>query len=340
MYRQYLGFILVILHLSVASVQARPVSLAAVGDIMLAGSSTATLRQKGFDYPFAARAGRLHSCDLALGNLEAPLASAGREYTAKRFRFRVDGRAAGALRRAGFGVLTLANNHVMDFGAEGLQSTVRTLDAQGIGHVGAGDTLEDARRPAIVSVNGARIAFLAYSLTHPDEFYAGRGKAGTAPGLPRYIAEDIAHARTVADSVVVSFHWGGEGEARPKPYQVRVAHRAIECGADLVVGHHPHVLQGIERYGRGVILYSLGNFTFGSMSRTAGESAIARIVLDGGVTEVELVPLNVLNRQVRYQPRELTGDAADRLIGRVNRLSAAMNGRIVKSAGRYLLQMP
>ena len=320
--------------------EARPVSLAAVGDIMLGGSSTTTLQRMGYDYPFAAVANRLHGCDLAVGNLEAPIADAGSEFTAKRYRFRTDGKAAVAMRKAGFGILTLANNHIMDFGTEGLHSTLCSLDAQGIRHTGAGENLANARRPAIVSVNGMRLAFLAYSLTYPAEFYAGSTRPGTAPALPRYIAEDIVRARASADSVIVSFHWGGEGETRPKPYQVMAAHRAIDCGADLVLGHHPHVLQGIERYGRGVILYSLGNFAFGSMSRIAGESVIARILLDSGIAEVELVPLNVLNPQVRYQPREMKGDAANRLIDRINRLSAGMNSRVVQTDGRYLLQIP
>lgn len=306
---------------------------------MLAGSSSATLREKGYDYPFAALADRLRGCDLAVGNMEAPIAAAGSEFTAKRFRFKADGRAAGALQRAGFGILTLANNHVMDFGAEGLRSTLLGLDEQGIRHTGAGTDLAAARRPALVAVNGVRLAFLAYSLTFPAEFYAGRWRPGTAPGLPRYIAEDIARARNEAEHVVVSFHWGAEGETRPKPYQVRIARHAIDCGADLVLGHHPHVLQGIERYGGGVIFYSLGNFAFGSMSGTAGESVMARVVLDRGVAEVELVPLNVLNRQVRFQPRELKGAAADRLLDRINRLSAGMNSNFVKSEGRYLLKL-
>jgi poly-gamma-glutamate synthesis protein (capsule biosynthesis protein) len=323
-----------------AAADARPVSLAAVGDIMLAGSSAKLLQRTGYDYPFAALAGRLRGCDVAVGNLEAPIATSGREFTGKRFRFRTDARAAAAMQRAGFGVLTLANNHMMDFGSDGLLSTLGHLNNQGIRYAGAGADLSSARQATVVTVDGVRIAFLAYSLTYPAEFYATGQRAGTAPGLRRYVAEDVARARRGAEYVVVSFHWGGEGESLPRSYQVAAAHHAIDAGADVVLGHHPHVLQGVERYGRGVILYSLGNFAFGSMSRKAGESVLARIVFDGGVREVELVPLNVLNRQVRFQPREINGIPADSLIERMNRLSAGMRSRMVKLDGRYLLQMP
>ncbi len=305
---------------------------------MLSGSGSVTFQRRGFDYPFAATAGELHKGDIVVGNLEAPIARGGTEFTDKRFRFRTAPKTAAALREAGFAVVTLANNHMMDFGPAALHETLVHLDKTGVAHTGAGDSLAAARQEAVITVADKRVAFLAYSMTFPTEFYATPDSAGTAPGYPRYFREDIARARAGADHVIVSFHWGSEQATAPHPYQVEAARAAIDSGADAVIGHHPHVLQGIEWYKRGVILYSLGNFVFGTMSRTSDRSVIARITLDNGVKKVELVPINVLNKEVHFQPRVLGGKRGEAVITYLNRLSADLGTVIVNEHGRYLVE--
>lgn len=328
----------ILLLLTLASAAAgQEIVITAVGDIMLAGRATAILARTGYDLPFAATAPFLRRGDVVIGNLEAPAARSGTEFREKKFRFRATPAVVPALQRAGFTTLTLANNHILDFGPEALQETISLLERQGLGHAGAGADLAAARTESVRTVNGKRVAVLAYSLTQPTEFFAGPRSPGTAPGWGRYVEEDITRAKSRADHVVVSFHWGGELETKPKPYQTAVARRAIDAGADVVIGHHPHVLQGVERYGSGVIFYSLGNFAFASRSRHADRSVIARVVLDGGVKEVELIPLNVLNREVGYQPRVLTGKRGDEVIARLNRLSEGMGTTITARAGRYLV---
>lgn len=314
------------------------ITLSAVGDIMLAGSGAATYARAGYHYPFAATSHELLRADIAMGNLEAPLATGGTEFTGKKFRFRVNPKAAKALKSAGFSVLTLANNHIMDYGPEGMRETLATLKSQGISHAGAGENIEEARRPALLERKGVNVAFLSYSLTQPLEFFADADRPGTAPGWSRFFREDIRRARSAADYVVVSFHWGEERAAHPRPYQVEAARRAVDAGADLVIGHHPHVLQGVERYRGGVILYSLGNFAFGSLSRHAESSVMARIVLDGGVREVEIIPLNVKNSEVRFQPAILKGKRGRTVISRLNELSRQWNTRIVAEEGRYVVK--
>lgn len=313
------------------------VVITAVGDIMLAGQASGTLMAKGFDYAFSGTAAELRKGDILVGNLEAPLAAGGTEFTGKKFRFRTRPAAAAALKRAGFDVLTLANNHIMDYGAQGLAETLVNLGRAEIGHAGAGADLSEARRGVLVEAKGQRVAFLAYSLTYPAEFFAGSGRPGTAYGSAGRVAEDIARARRNAEYVVVSFHWGAELAEVPKPYQQQAAHSAIDAGADLVLGHHPHVLQGIERYRGKTVVYSLGNFAFGSMSRSADRSMIVRVTLDGARQTVEVVPVNVLNGEVRFRPEILTGKRGDEVIARLNRLSGQFNTRLVASGGRYLL---
>ncbi|RII28402.1 MAG: capsular biosynthesis protein [Geobacter sp.] len=311
----------------------------AVGDIMLAGSGTPVYSRLGYDYPFAATRKYLQRGDLAIGNLESPITSRGDEFRDKRFRFRAEPAAAAALREAGFSVLTLANNHVLDYGSVGLQDTADLLDRYGILHSGAGKNLGEARQAVTITIKGKRLAFLAYSLTFPDKFYASDSTPGTAPGYPSFFADDIAKARQTADYVIVSFHWGTERAERPHSRQVAAAHQAIDAGADVVLGHHPHVLQGIERYKGGVILYSLGNFAFGSLSPSSRQSVIARITLGEGVREVEFIPLNVLNRTVRFQPRVMEAGRGDAVIAHLNRISAHLGTAIVSDGGRHLLDM-
>jgi poly-gamma-glutamate synthesis protein (capsule biosynthesis protein) len=311
----------------------------AVGDIMLGGSATPTLKRFSYDYPFAATAAELQQGDIAVGNLEAPIARHGIEFKDKRFRFRTDPQSAAALKRAGFSMVTLANNHMMDFGAPALQETLRNLDDNGILYSGAGMTLAAARQEAVVRVKGANIAFLSYSLTRPAEFYAADDQPGTAPGFPGYYKKDIARAKATADYVVVSFHWGAEGATAPSLFQIATARAAVDAGADVVLGHHPHVLQGIEQYKKGIILYSLGNFAFGSRSGASARSVIARITLAEGVTSVQLLPLNVLNRVVHFQPRLLEGEAREAVIDHLNRISRALGTVIVNDGERFLVRM-
>ena len=325
--------------LAVQPALAQEIVVTAVGDIMLAGSGVATFQRRGYDYAFAATADELRKGDIAVGNLEAPIALGGTEFMLKKYRFRADPLSAPALKRAGFSVLTLANNHMMDFGVQALLETLHNLDNNGILSVGAGQSLSAAREKTVYQVKGVKVAFLAYSVTLPVEFFATADRAGTAPGYPRYCKEDIAQAKTSADYVVVSFHWGSEGAAAPHPFQVTAAHAAIDAGADIVLGHHPHVLQGIEQYKKGIIFYSLGNFAFGSLSPAADRSVIARITLDRGIKAVELVPLNVLNSEVRFQPKPLKGKRGKAVIEHLNLISREMGTVISAEGSRYLVRV-
>lgn len=323
-----------------APVWAEPVTIHAVGDIMLAGSGTRAYHKQGYSYPFAAVSDRLQQADIVIGNLEAPLAAGGEEFIGKKFRFKVDPAALEAIKDAGFTHLALANNHILDYGSTGLQQTIQALDGAGVAHFGAGPDLGAARKAWITEVKGIKIAFLAYSLVYPEEFFATKGRAGTAPGYRPYYSEDIKLARSRADYVVVSFHWGEEGAKQPKPYQQTTARKAIDAGADVVLGHHPHVLQGVEYYGRGVIFYSLGNFTFGSMSRSSASSMIARITLDDGVRGVEIIPLDVLNSRVRFQPKILSGQPGREAVAEIGRLSEPFGSRITPVDEGYFVTMP
>jgi poly-gamma-glutamate capsule biosynthesis protein CapA/YwtB (metallophosphatase superfamily) len=310
------------------------VTVIAVGDIMLGGTAGPELTRFGYDYPFARVAEVLHRGGVVFGNLEGPLTRRGTAAT-KQYVFRSPpDRVAPALARAGFNVVSLANNHSMDFGIDGLRDTMQALTRAGIHYAGAGENLAAARRPAIIEADGVRIAVLAYSLTFPEEFWAGPDRAGTAFGHEQQVRADVAAARQHADIVLVSFHWGREGTVEPRDYQLALGHAAIEAGAAAVVGHHPHLLQPVARYRDGVILYSLGNFVFGSYSPDATRSAIAELRLrNGRVREVKLYPINVQNTEVVFQPYLLSGAAADQVVGELQEISRPFGTAIENRGG-------
>ena len=321
---------------------AGPLKVIAVGDIMLDGTARPVLQANGYDYAFAEVRRFFNGAHIVIGNLEGPLTTRGAPEQDKTYVFRSPPDKVGqALRNAGFTAVSLANNHTLDFGADGLASTIEALDAVGIAHIGAGPNLKGARKPVILEAAGTRVALLAYSLTLPEHFYAEANKPGTAFGHEAHVRADVAAARNQADVVLVSFHWGQEGKTTLREYQTRLGRVAIDAGAAAVFGHHPHILQGIEHYKGGVILYSLGNFTFGSYSQQAQVSAVAELTFDGPrVAALRLYPINVNNFEVEFQPKPLAGANAARVVEDLRALSAALKTDIVNDADTALLRLP
>lgn len=316
---------------------AEEIIITAVGDVMLGGRWAPLLRQKGYEHPFLGVRKELTSSDITLANLESPIAELGREFTEKKFRFRAEPQVAAAMRASGITLVTLANNHSMDFGGEALAETLGNLSKNGITWIGAGENLSEARKMALYTIKGRRIAFLGYSLTQPVEFFAGPNRPGTAPGYEKFMTADIASARSQADVVIVSFHWGKEASETVQAYQRTAAHKAVEAGADIIIGHHPHVLQGVERYRNGVIFYSLGNFTFASKGTTADVSAMIRLRLTDTQREAEILPLDILYRRVGFQPQLLSGKRAAAVIDTLNRLSQPFRTEIQTRDTTYFL---
>ena len=310
---------------------AEPISIVAVGDLLLGGSASQTVRQNGFAYPFRGTLETIRRADIALANLEAPLTARGEKHPDKQFTFRVPPAAAMEIKQAGFDLMTLANNHMGDYGEQGVLDTIASLEEAGLGFTGAGRDLRQARTPHVITIDGISFAFFAYSNTFPESFYAKKEKPGTAPGYFDQVAADIRRASRQYDVVIASFHWGGEKLDAPKDYQVELGHLAIDCGAKVVIGHHPHVLQGAELYHGGVIYYSLGNYAFGSYSENSATAGLARLWFDGSqLTRAEILPLNVFNPEVHFQPRVLAHGPAYAFAREFNAYSEPFNTRLAR----------
>lgn len=252
------------------AVRIRPVTLAAVGDITFGEQVGPTLARLGGRFPWTSVARLLGRTDVTIGNLETSVSRRGTP-AAKQYTFRG---APWMLRPvhsyAGFDVLTLANNHAVDYGRAALVDTIHAVRAAGMDAIGAGANALRARRPAVVTSDGLRIAFLGYSDVNPPDFPATADAAGTARADPAQITADVRAALRRSDVAVCFFHWGVELRAQPDSRQKELAIACLRAGASLVLGAHPHVFGAVVRPSRHTLVaWTLGNFVFPSGSATA-----------------------------------------------------------------------
>ena len=281
------------------------VTLMAVGDIMLSRVvGQKMVEYQDYNYPFLKTADILKKADLTFGNLETAI-TPGKPVLTSEMHFRADPEAVAGLVYAGFDVMSLANNHTLNFGQSGLKDTFKYLSESDIDYVGAGENLEKARQPIIKKVNDISIAFWAFSDSQWPGFSAGTDYGGVAVMDIDFLRQDIKRIGDGVDVKIVSMHAGTEYETTPNNRQIEFARRAIDAGADLIIGHHPHVVQTVEQYHNGWIIYSLGNFVFDQMwSEATREGLIAKIILNKqGVKDIEFIPVIIEDYS---QPRLVT----------------------------------
>jgi poly-gamma-glutamate synthesis protein (capsule biosynthesis protein) len=286
-----------------------------IGDVY-AGPRTLADFSAGPGTVEAARA-VLARADVRFANLEAPLLDSGRALYSSGARLRSPSGTGALLRHLGLEVVTLANNHLMDYGPAGLRSTLHHLDAAGVRRSGAGPNLDAARAPAILEVRGRRLAFLSAC---DDQ---GGGAAPGQPGVcliqPRQLVPAVRRWKRQVDHVVVALHTGIEFSPAPEPYLLELGKRLIDAGASVVVGHHPHVPQGVVRHGRGLLACSLGDFLF-DLPRAEDDMSPRQRAFNRlhPILEVELGPagagdwrLHWLTRDEKGRYREATREGLD-----------------------------
>lgn len=284
--------------------------VSAVGDISFQGRNAD--RPSGRVFSQVKR--HLQKSGLTVANLESPLVEEGVGVIGKATLRGAPGWAK-ILKEAGIKVISLANNHMMDYGEGGLRSTIEAVKEAGLKFVGAGENRLEACAPAFIDVERTRVAFLGRSaviVSSPS--YAGETQPGVAFLNMEETMKNIEACREEADFVILLVHWGLEGYSYPSPQQRHLARVLIETKADVILGHHPHVLQGYEQIGRGLALYSLGNFLFHDfkwsfvdneglahvseikMTVENRKSGIAEICLENGVAKLlSFVPTAIRN---------------------------------------------
>lgn len=302
----------------------------AVGDVALFPSIQEAWIDRE-ESPFAEVSDTLSQADLVFANFEFPFTKeANPRFAASYSGYSVDLRAREVLSTAKIDVCSLANNHIMDWGLEGLRTTESTLQQYGIQSTGAGNDESEACKPVVLEREGIRFGFLAYAKR--GDYIASK----CAPGAALYEAErvisDIVSLKSEVDHIVVSVHWGVEFSDYPLPIDVKISHRMIDAGASLILGHHPHTLQGFEEYAGGMIYYSLGNFIYDPMSeriqsdaalRQRYETCIVRVEFNAeSLVDSEIIPVKIDETSLR--PRILSGQEAQEVLSRLQTISQEM----------------
>ncbi len=234
-----------------------------VGDIMLDRGVELKVKREGegdFKFVFSKIADELRKADLLFGNLESVISDKGKNVGSK-YSFRADPAAIEALEYAGFDIVSLAHNHALDYTSKALEDCLLRLKEKDIDYVGAGINEKEAFSPKIRKINDLNIGFLAFTDLGPKGWRAREDSAGIA-WTEEAPLKVIKEAKEKADLLVVSFHSGGEYILEPEESKKDLFQNIIEAGADLVIGHHPHVVQPVEKHREGWIAYSLGNFVF------------------------------------------------------------------------------
>jgi len=320
---------------------ARTITLVAGGDTTLGYNLEAHFDQqlaagvpkdKLWPLYFAGVRPTLAAADIAIVNLECPFTKRGVKLQ-KNFNFRARPELVRILEKGSVDVVTLANNHLSDWGRDGVKDTIHTLDHAGIAHFGAGMSLEHARRPAILERDGVKVGFLGYyfqaepDMLEPEAVYAAEDRAGVAgcykdlACMRAQVTEDVTALAPRVDHVIPFFHWGHEGSYELRDYQIELAHLCVDLGARAVLGAHPHRVQGVEVYRDAPIFYSLGNFVYGGIKEPSDTLAIlARLRLSSAGVGAEVIPVEFTHWPDRaFQPVMLEGqpkwDALTRIAG-------------------------
>jgi hypothetical protein len=297
-------------------------SILCLGDILLVNEAERRVIYSGEEYPFQKIQHELLKYDFVFANLEAPVTERGSPFSGKAYSFRMNPAISQCINKLKIDVVSISNNHLMDYGVPGLEDTLSYLQKQGIKYSGGGKNLTEARRPALLKYGATRMFIFSYCNRPPNQYYALEGRPGIAPIDTGMIKSDIAYHKTGNDVALVSLHWGIEQTHIPQSYQVRIAHEIIDSGADAIIGHHPHWPQGIEIYKGKPIIYSLGNLINGFYNPVERDNIGVALYFAGAKLEkIKVLPIAGQNRKIEFQPYLLAGDPAEKCLSLIQGLS-------------------
>lgn len=291
------------------------------GDTLFAGKVGEKLAAAGFDFPFQYVSNMFQQDDLTVLNLETPVTENGVSAEDKQYVFKSPPQALDAMAKAGVDAVNLANNHTLDQGAEGLLDTLKFLKNAGIASVGAGKNANEAFTPYYTERKGVKIALLGFSRVLPK---ASWNAGANTPGLagvydPTRAYEEIRQAKQQADLVIVIVHWGKERVQQIDSTQSDLAHGFIDAGADLVIGGHPHILQGLEQYKGKWIAYSTGNFIF---TRSTNEKTWETAVFEARCTKSGNCGMKLIPYETELaQPVPMNAEDGAALLSEIQTLS-------------------
>ena len=312
--------------------QLQTVNFNAVGDIMLSRNVAAKIKKANDPLlPFRKLDDLLAGVDFNFGNLESPFSGSDKFNASPTLVFNTPRANVLGLHEYNFKVLSLATNHAFDQGLKGLRYTKDYLKQNGLQGIGTGENLNEAWQPAVVEINGIKIGFLAVSYASiNDNGKKSNNYVARIEDIER-LRQSITDLKKNVDYIVVSVHAGTEYTHKPNQAQQKFARSAIEAGADMVIGHHPHWAQQIERYRGKYIFYSLGNFIFDQeWSRATKEGLVLKVSLqreNGSVTsplitQIELVPIVIENFST---PRLASDQESKKILSSIGQSASLIN---------------
>jgi len=301
--------LIILLGLSTYNISAQ-VSFCAVGDVLLDREVRKVIKKNGIEFPFKNIDKIVNEKDLAFFNMECPLANENDGYPInKRYSFRAEPEYINGLKYAGFNVASVSNNHTIDYGKSGLLKTIEILNTDLIHTIGGGKNQDEAFKPLLIEKNGETFVFFGMLEFLLEGTTFNENQPYPAYGQIDRLCNEIRQLNSDIDNIIVSFHWGQEGAVIPTSKQIEYAHKVIDAGTDLVLGHHPHVLQSIETYKGKLILYSLGNFVFDNTAKLQKESVIFNCQFKNGqIINPELIPVYIDSCQPSIASKDIRKD--------------------------------
>lgn len=283
------------------------------GDALMDWSVKEAIKKNGPDFPFEFVKKEVSAADYAFVNLETSVTNQTEKDTNQIYNFKSDPISLQGLKNAGFDMVSIANNHVLDFKEKGFLDTLKHLDDAGLKYVGGGRNAKEAYSAKTVEIKGQKIKFLAFSRFIPQTYwFAGNNHPGIAEAYnEKSVLPVIEREREGADYLIVYLHWGVEKNNKPEEWQRTYARKIMDAGADAIVGSHVHVLQGFEFYKGKPIAYSIGNFLFPDYVKGVNaDTGLLYLTLQNGKIAMEFRPYfiqanQIIKRDENYERKQL-----------------------------------
>lgn len=301
------------------------------GDVMMTSFFADYINMYGVDYMWEDVSDLFNKADYSLVNLETSVSLRGKSNKPVGYGFRSHPDTLKGLVNAGIDFVTIANNHVFDYGEDAFYDTLKHLDEYKIAYTGAGRNINEAFKINYQDINDIKIAFLSATSNLGSSIWeADSNKVGLAALKPQHyerLKQQTNEAKANSDFVILNLHWGVEYENYPEQEQIDLAHSLIDSGADIIIGHHPHVLQGIEYYKKGIIFYSVGNFNFLISSNNTTQTAVFEINLDqGNIISSRMYPVKINSCKANLLSKN--SDTYKEIINNINIRSNQFNTQI------------
>ncbi len=310
------------------------------GDVMFDWGLREVMQKKGFFAPVEKLLPLFEEVDFRMVNLETPVASSNIHIDkTKAYVFNAKQEELKVLNYLYVDLVFLANNHSMDYGKKGLQETLENLQKSKINFIGAGNNLEEAKRPYVLKSEHGNFYLYSRSAIGESRLFANDKKPGAAFFYPKELVE-IASTKKNEDIYIASLHWGVEYNPEPTSTQINQAYALIDAGFKIVVGHHPHIPQGIEKYKDGIIVYSLGNFIFGSRNPYITHNILTIFHFqESKLLQCEVIPVFGKFQKSEHIIYPLTGKEAEEFLLEISVLSEKLGTKLEIENGKGYIKL-